>query len=473
MNNTKPVILLAFANSSAHPLPHLATEYNRLTAILEAAEKKGICALIKYPYATVDQILDTFEQAELRGRIAVFHYAGHADSYQLLLEAVHGASAPAHAGGLAAFLRYQRGLQLVFLNGCSTQVQAQGLLDAGVNVVIATSQAINDQVATTFADHFYTCLANLDTIEVAFGKAQAAVQTTQGSDTRHLYLINTPATVATNRWPWALYQRPDALTASQWTLSDAATTKLLPFEPVTVVIPAGSFLMGSTPSPDIPEAETPQHMVELLAYRIGKYPVTNRHYAAFLKQVKTQEEPKRAGWFLREPPQAKLDHPVVGVSWHDACAYCAWLSEKTGRVYRLPSEAEWEKAARGSDGRRYPWGEAWAEGCCNVGGNDTTPVDAYPAGASPYGCLDLLGNVQEWTCTLWGSQPDAPAFGYPYDPHDGREVNVLGDLPPQTRLVQRGGSFKAVPDQVRCAARGHADPASKIAWRGFRVAMAL
>ena len=128
---------------------------------------------------------------------------------------------------------------------------------------------------------------------------------------------------------------------------------------------------------------------------------------------------------------------------------------------------------RGSDGRRYPWGEAWAEGCCNVGGNDTTPVDAYPAGASPYGCLDLLGNVQEWTCTLWGSQPDAPAFGYPYDPHDGREVNVLGDLPPQTRLVQRGGSFKAVPDQVRCAARGHADPASKIAWRGFRVAMAL
>lgn len=470
---TKPVILLAFANSSANPLPNLATECNRLTAILEAAAKKGICELVVRPYATVDQLLGIFEQTDLQGRITVFHYAGHADSYRLLLEGAGGQPALAHAGGLAALLRYQHGLQLVFLNGCSTQAQAQGLLAAGINVVIVTSVAIDDQVATAFAGHFYTALANLDSIEVAFGKAQAAVQTTHGSETRHLYLVGAPPTVTTDRWPWDLYQRPATPNAGQWTLSDAATTKLLPFEPETVLIPAGPFVMGSAPVPGIPQYEMPQHTVELPAYRIGKYPVTNHQYAEFLKCVKTQEEPKRAGWFLREPPQAKLDHPVVGVSWYDACAYCAWLGEKTGRAYRLPSEAEWEKAARGSDGRRYPWGNDWAENCANVNHNDTTPVGAYAAGVSPYGCLDLLGNVQEWTCTLWGSQPDAPAFGYPYDPHDGREITAPGDLPQPPRLVQRGGSFKSAPDEVRCAARGGADPASKIAWRGFRVAMEI
>ena len=254
---TKPVILLAFANSSANPLPNLATECNRLTAILEAAAKKGICELVVRPYATVDQLLGIFEQTDLQGRITVFHYAGHADSYRLLLEGADGQPALAHAGGLAALLRYQHGLQLVFLNGCSTQAQAQELLAAGVNVVIATSLAIDDQVATAFAAHFYTALANLDSIEVAFGKAQAAVQTTHGSETRHLYLVGAPQTVATDRWPWALYQRPDTPNAGQWTLSDAATTKRLPFEPATVLIPAGPFLMGSPPAPGIPPHETP------------------------------------------------------------------------------------------------------------------------------------------------------------------------------------------------------------------------
>lgn len=395
--NTRPVISLTFANSSTHPLPYLAAECNRLTAILEAAAQRGLCELIMRPYATVEQILGLFEQPALRGRIAVFHYAGHADSYQLLLEGADGQSIPADARGLAAFLRYQGCLQLVFLNGCSTQAQVQGLLEAGVNVVIATAQAINDEVATAFAEHFYIALVNLDPLAVAFGKAQAALQTGQSSDTRHLYLAGVSATVATDRWPWDLYQRPDAITASQWMLSDAATTKLLPFEPMTVVIPGGPFLMGSVPGAGIPMCETPQHTVELPAYRIGKHPVTNRQYAEFLKHVKTQEEPKRTGWFLREPPQAKLEHPVVGVSWYDACAYCAWLSQVTGRTYRLPSEAEWEKAARGTDGRRYPWGNDWAENCANVNHNDTTPLDAYAAGVSPYGCLDLLGNVQEWT----------------------------------------------------------------------------
>ena len=213
----------------------------------------------------------------------------------------------------------------------------------------------------------------------------------------------------------------------------------------------------------------PEHTVTLPPFRIGKYPVTNRQYAEFLKRVKTQEEPPRVGWFLRRPPEGKLDHPVVGVSWQDASAYCVWLSGETDCTYRLPSEAEWEKAARGEDGRRYPWGNEWAKNRANAGGADTMPVDAYPAGASPYGCLDMVGNVQEWTRTLWGSHAEAPEFTYPYDAKDGREVAKRDELPSQARLVQRGGSFESQPGELRCAARGQADAASKIAWRGFRV----
>ncbi len=97
---------------------------------------------------------------------------------------------------------------------------------------------------------------------------------------------------------------------------------------------------------------------------------------------------------------AKSDHPVTQVSWDDAVAYCEWLSRTTGRSYRLPTRAEWEKAARGSDGRSYPWGN-WPPNnqLCNFDHNvdDTTPVGRYPNGVSPYGCWDMAGNVWEWT----------------------------------------------------------------------------
>jgi hypothetical protein len=129
----------------------------------------------------------------------------------------------------------------------------------------------------------------------------------------------------------------------------------------------------------------PQHEVMLPAYHIGKTPVTNRQYAEFLKHSPTQGAPPGVRWFGSQPPKDRLDHPVVGVSWHDSLAYCAWLQQATGRLYRLPSEAEWEKAARGTDGRRYPWGNEWSIGRCNLNGADTTAVDQFPAGASPYG----------------------------------------------------------------------------------------
>lgn len=242
----------------------------------------------------------------------------------------------------------------------------------------------------------------------------------------------------------------------------------LPFEPITVLIPAGTFLMGSLPGDTTPSEEIPQHQITLPAYRMGQYPITNYQYAEFLRREKQVEPPKKVGWFLREPPGDKLDHPVVGVSWDDAQAYCRWLSGQTGRVYRLPSEAEWEKAARGEAGRFYPWGDDWQAGYCHSGGDDTRPVTAYPEGASPYGCVDMAGNAQEWTSTLWGSDPKISDFVYPYRPDDGREDPTASHLHRVYR-VYRGGSFRDEPARLRCAARGASTPDSKIRWRGFRV----
>ncbi len=245
----------------------------------------------------------------------------------------------------------------------------------------------------------------------------------------------------------------------------------LPFEPETILIPAGPFLMGSPPGAEVSAAETPLHQVNLPAYRIGVYPVTNAQYGEFIKQVRQQEAPQKVGWFLREPPANKLDHPVVGASWHDAVAYCRWLSQQTGRSYRLPTEAEWEKAARGDAGQIYPWGNEWAEGCCPQGQPDTAPVTAYPAGASPYGCLAMVGNVQQWTSTLWGSELNKSDFPYPYRPGDGREDLAAAARLPRLFRLHRGGSFRDEPARLRCSARGYSDPDSKIRWRGFRVVL--
>ncbi len=245
------------------------------------------------------------------------------------------------------------------------------------------------------------------------------------------------------------------------------------YEPETILIPAGPFLMGSSPGENIPAEETPLHEVILPAYRIGRYPVTNAQYAAFVQAEKGQEVPKKTGWFLREPPADKLDHPVVAVSWYDARAYCDWLSVRTGRLYRLPTEAEWEKAARGEDGRPYPWGKTWEPDRCNTAGDETTPVTTYPEGLSPYGCGDMAGNVQEWTSTLWGSDPNQNAFPYPYRPSDGREDPTAEQRLHRVYRLVRGGSFRDEPARLRCYARSNSAPDSRVRWRGFRVVLEL
>jgi formylglycine-generating enzyme required for sulfatase activity len=238
--------------------------------------------------------------------------------------------------------------------------------------------------------------------------------------------------------------------------------------PQLVQVPAGPFLMGSTEAKikqdiqsgldkDFAGREHPQHRLELPAYQIGKYPVTNAEYQVFV--IETGRTPPR-NWDGGNYPEEKGDHPVVNLTWHDAMAYCKWLSEKTGIAYTLPSEAEWEKAARGEDGRTYPWGDFFDPKKCNTresGYGDTTPVGQYsPQGDSPYGCADVAGSVWEWTRS-------APRE-YPYAPEDGRE-----DPEASGRRVLRGGSWDRNQFSARCTSRYRSSPYSRDHDNGFRV----
>jgi len=195
--------------------------------------------------------------------------------------------------------------------------------------------------------------------------------------------------------------------------------------------------------------------------------VTNVQYAAFVKATK-HEVPKH--WKNGRISSGKENHPVVYVTWYDAIAFCEWLSQETGENLRLPTAAEWDKTARGTDGWVYPWGNErpTAELCnfvMNVG--DTTPVGQYsPQGDSHYGCADMAGNVWEWTQSLWGKDRAKPDFGYPYDPGDGREdLEADSDV----RRVLRGGAFDGAEWDVRCASRGRNRPLARYGGAGFRV----
>ncbi|MCK6625115.1 MAG: SUMF1/EgtB/PvdO family nonheme iron enzyme [Anaerolineae bacterium] len=249
------------------------------------------------------------------------------------------------------------------------------------------------------------------------------------------------------------------------------TPDRLPFEPEMILISAGEFLMGSDPKKDkqAQEEEQPQHTLYLPDYYMAKTPVTNVQYAAFVQatghhapQV-NENWAKPYNWNGQTPPQGKENHPVVVVSWDDAAAYCRWLAGATGKPYRLPTEAEWEKGARGTDGRIYPWGNQWDAQRCNSsegGQGGTTPVDAYPAGASPYGLLDMAGNVWEWCSTVWQEK------AYPFQVQDEWTKAYLDRT--NVLRVLRGGAFSLDGDYARCAIRFKGDPDSRGYFVGFR-----
>lgn len=181
-----------------------------------------------------------------------------------------------------------------------------------------------------------------------------------------------------------------------------------------VLIPAGEFIMGTDSR--LPD-EGPQHKVTLPAFYIDMYEVTNLQYARFNNDTKRRSP---AHFRNRTFPEGKADHPVTYVSWNDADAYCRWAGK------RLPTDEEWEKAARGTDGRWYPWGEEFDSKKANtplrwqeIGSfGDTTPVGAFEGGKSPYGVYDMSGNVWEWTASWYtaypGNQTASESYGKRY-----------------------------------------------------------
>lgn len=237
MTPNRPIaVFFTFANDRAERgryLRNLPDEQRHVREAMETAVEAGLCEVVERANATVDEVLDVFQDPQYRDRIAVFHFGGHAGDAELLLESANGEATVAHAGGLARFLGQQRGLELVFLNGCSSRGQVQGLLDAGVPAVIATSQAIDDGVATEFSARFYQALASGAPVPTAYVEAQGAVQMRRGDLVRGAYRSFVPDVVAEDRWPWDLYVAPGAEERlARWSLPLAARDPLFGLPPL-------------------------------------------------------------------------------------------------------------------------------------------------------------------------------------------------------------------------------------------------
>lgn len=218
-----------------------------------------------------------------------------------------------------------------------------------------------------------------------------------------------------------------------------------------VLVPRGPFAMGTRPEevhgvvdryPMVDaswiEKEAPRREVFVGDFYIARTPVTNALWSAFAGAGGPEAPSMKAGG-----RQAEASHPVWGINFADLLAFCDWCYRRAGCLVRPPTETEWEKAARGTDGREYPWGDEFDPRFCNTvegkyGG--TTSVDRFSAGASPYGLLDMAGNVEEWTSDLYWPYPGGRVI---YDAFGG----------PGSYQVTRGGSWFGHGDLARCARR--------------------
>jgi len=252
--------------------------------------------------------------------------------------------------------------------------------------------------------------------------------------------------------------------------SDVNNLSIENFEPETIYISEGSFLMGSQPGDEIPEHETPQHEVVLPAYRIGKYPVTNSQFEIFIHETGRLVTPAM-GWNGQTAPIDFENHPVTSITWFEAVAYCRWLSQKTGRNYIVPNEAQWEKACRGGNSFTYPWGDEFDHTRCNFGNAMVASVEVYPT-QNEFGCFDLVGNVRQWTSSLWGEKLVSPDAKYAYPWKDDRRNDLNASR--QIRRVVRGSSMKDDKKMLRCSTRNGQlpdDVGLPSARHSFRVAM--
>ncbi|MFQ5645719.1 MAG: SUMF1/EgtB/PvdO family nonheme iron enzyme [bacterium] len=221
-----------------------------------------------------------------------------------------------------------------------------------------------------------------------------------------------------------------------------------------VLIPMSEYIMGSNKYPE----ERPKHDVYVKSFWMCRYPVTNAEYALFVEES-GHEKPA----FFDNKDFSKKKQPAVGIGWDDANAYCAWLSQKKGFTFRLPTEAEWEKAGKGTDDRKYPWGNNWELDRCNNNENRsrrTCGVGNFKFGTSPYRLFNMAGNVWEW-CQDWYDKNYYTVSSYtdPQGPSSGK------------KKIIRGGSWKDNGNAMRVSKRCCADPGFKADNIGFRFLM--
>lgn len=434
----------------------------------------------------------------------IFHFIGHGefdpyrDEGRIFLTDDRGWAQGISATQLSRLLAFQRGtLRLAVLNSCegarggkfdALSSTAATLVLGGLPAVLAMQYEITDDAALEFARTFYGALADNLPVDAAVADARNAMNLHDEDSLEW----GTPVLFmrAADGQLFAIDQRarplPTAATVTETppaslphpTVPPPAVNVTRPsLDFAWITIPAVEFRMGSDKAKDEDayDDELPQHRFYLPEYRIARVPVTVAQFAQFIKATGYQttaelegaarvwtggqwEDIQGADWAHPRGPQSdvtrKENHPVTCVSWYDAVAFCQWAN------VRLPTEAEWEKAARGTDGRLYPWGnDPPNKERCNFGMNvqDTTPVGTYPKGASPYKVLDMAGNVWEWTVTKWVAI---------YTNYAERADNTLTGDEPRTL---RGGAWDNLSYGVRAAYRNRDLPSSRSSNVGFRV----
>lgn len=474
-------------------------EQQRVKQALQALQDRGIIELHWLP----GQSWRDLQRAMRNGPWHIFHFIGHG-SYDpaqheglLALADDQGQAHYCTATDLGRLLADHAALRLVLLNSCEGArgserdlfaSSAASLVRRGLPAVIAMQYAISDQAALEFAQTFYESLADNWPVDAAACEARKAMAIAAnhslewGTPVLYMHAADGQLFNVQKITPPSLSPPPQLLelqAAEQTPEPDEPALTARSARPVMfdwVTVPAGEFWLGSERSQD-PQAfanEHPQHRLTLPAYQVARTPVTVAQFAAFIQATgyqttaeihgqalvgsgKPAQAIAGADWAHPHGPQssvaAKADHPVTCVSWLDAVAFCQWAG------VRLPSEAEWEKAARGCDGQLFPWGNEQPQANhCNFAAptGDTTAVGRYPANVSPYGVQEMGGNVWEWTNSQYAR--------YPYSQADGRE-----DPTPAGNWVLRGGAFGEPARNLRSACRKHAPAAYASNSIGFRV----
>jgi formylglycine-generating enzyme required for sulfatase activity len=481
-----PMRRMALVTPSESGLPRIAAEAEQLKTAGGRAHE-----FVEIP-ATFGVVLDALASGMYDG----WHFAGHglarAGGSSLLLDRDEELSPPVLYGRARQLGRLR---PLVFLNTCysgrgapsftSVGGLASAFLKAGAGAFIGSHWELGDERARCFAQHFYEHLFTGLPIGEAVREARSKLRSAfpKSSDwlaytvfahplARCLLVPEAPRSTALRRRRAHRKERAVPVDAP----AVAAGTRVVPTgaaehphltpvraaQPVagterinhqdgTVLayVPGGEFTLGAD---GINAWSAPVHRVRLSHFWVGKMPVTNRQYSRFLEQNPGRRSPA----FWESPQFGGPEHPVVGLSWEEAYAYCQWAG------LALPSEAQWEAAARGLDQRHFPWGkEPPTARLANFGGvlGGTSPVGAYPAGAGPYGTLDQAGNVWEWCADPWDSTAYRRLEDGRWDPIASGDGAVR---------VLRGGSWMNSPQDLHAAYRDRGTAKLRFNTQGFR-----